>query len=411
MFELNRSGLRGQPLLDKDRMAFGPDAVEEVVRMMELHPSYRATPTHSMERLACQLGVDRVWVKDESGRFGLGSFKALGGAFAVVRVAQKDFERRFGRALQPRELLDPNVRACLRHITVGCATDGNHGKSVAAGAALLGMRARIFVHEGVSGERVDAIAHYGADIVVVKGNYDDAVEFAGRECEANGWIIVSDTSWEGYEDIPRMVMQGYTTMVHELAAQIDGMPTHVFLQAGVGGFAAAISAGLALRGPCTPKFVIVEPSRAACLFESNRAGRCVEVAPQEPTVMSMLECYKPSEIAWGVLARLATAYITIEEEDAVAAMRTLATHGAGFGLISGESGAAGAAGMLASCDVPGIRSELGIDSSSKILLISTEGATAPSIYRRLMSDGSRSAQPTPAPALSDREPTEPAAAP
>ncbi|HVR51191.1 MAG TPA: diaminopropionate ammonia-lyase [Pseudorhodoferax sp.] len=393
MFELNRSTRHGQALSAGTIQAFGPEGVAQVVQTMALHPSYRPTPLHDFGDLAQHLGVAAVELKDESGRFGLGSFKALGGAYAVVRIAQQHLQRELGRAVAPQELLDPNLRSRLRLLTVGCATDGNHGKSVAAGANLLGLRARIYVHEGVSPERVEAIARYGAEMVVVQGNYDDAVRFATAECEAHAWTIVSDTSWEGYEDIPRMVMQGYTAMVHELKSQLRGKPTHVFLQAGVGGFAAAMAAAIALNIHAQARFVIVEPERAACLFASNLAGECVTVPAQDATVMSMLECYRPSDIAWDVLTQLATAYMTIGEDEAVEAMRTLARAGAEAGLVSGESGAAGAGGLLAACRAPAVRSALGLDASSRVLLFSTEGATAPAIYQALMRDASRAAEP------------------
>jgi len=386
MFELNRSERQGKALPESDVRAFGHQAVTEVARVMQLHPSYRATPLHSLNALAKRLSIASVEVKDESSRFGLGSFKALGGAYAVVRIAQQHVERELGRPVTPQELLDPNIRSRLRELTVGCATDGNHGKSVAAGANLLGLRSRIYVHEGVSQERVDAIARYGADMVVVKGNYDDAVDHAARECEANGWTIVSDTSWEGYQEIPRIVMQGYTTIVHELASQLGGAPTHVFLQAGVGGFAAAMAAAISLNINSKAKFILVEPDRAACLFFSNRAGECISVPAQEATIMSMLECYRPSEIAWTTLTHLTSAFMTVNEDDAVEAMRTLARHGASAGLVSGESGAAGAAGLVNACNDPAARKALGLDATSRVLLFSTEGATAPLIYKSLVGD-------------------------
>lgn len=395
MFELNLSRRRGGTLPASAIEAFGPQAVAQVVQTMQLHPSYRPTPLHNLAALAQRLGVASVEVKDESGRFGLGSFKALGGAYAVVCLARHFLERELGRQVSPQELLDPDLRSRLRTLTVGCATDGNHGKSVAAGAHLLGLRARIYVHEGVSQERVEAIARHGAEMVVVKGNYDEAVDFATQECQAHGWTIVSDTSWAGYEDIPRTVMQGYTTMVHELASQLRGKPTHVFLQAGVGGFAAAMAAAITLNIETRAKFVLVEPDRAACLFASNRAGACVAVPAQEATVMSMLECYRPSDIAWEMLAPVATAFMTVSENQAIDAMRTLARDGAGVQLVSGESGAAGAAGLIAACAAPALREALGIDGQSRILLFSTEGATAPSIYQQLVgtTDPAEMAQP------------------
>ena len=180
---------------------------------------------------------------------------------------------RLGRAVDVAALQTPDVRAIAAAMTFACATDGNHGRSVAQGAELVGARAVVFVHSGVSQERVAAIARFGAEIVRVAGSYDDSVEEAARVADENGWTIVSDTSWPGYERIPALVMQGYTAMVREALRQLPEPPTHVFVQAGVGGVAAAVAGHLAVAfADHRPKFVVVEPARAACVFESARVG-------------------------------------------------------------------------------------------------------------------------------------------
>lgn len=386
MIELNKSSNFGKPLLPVDQEMFGAPAAAKALEMLRLHPSYRVSPLRSLRGVASTAGVQSVHIKDESGRFGLGSFKSLGGAYAVVCIALEEASRVLGRVVTASELLDPDVRAVVRNLNVGCATDGNHGRSVAAGANLAGCRANIFVHEGVSPERIAAIARFGANVVEVAGNYDDAVAEAERVCEANNWIIVSDTSWPGYERIPRLVMQGYTVMVSEILDQlVQASPTHVFLQAGVGGFAAAIAANLTLRtGVARPKFIVVEPDRAACLFESNKVGAPIKIAPVEPTVMAMLECYEPSMLAWEILSRLVEAYMTVRDADAIAAMKQLAAAENGASrVIAGESGGAGLAGLLAAATDPRSRELLGLDADSRVLLFNTEGATDPSIYKSL----------------------------
>lgn len=386
MIELNKSSNFGKPLLPVDQEMFGAPAAAKALEMLRLHPSYRVSPLRSLGGVAATAGVQSVHIKDESGRFGLGSFKSLGGAYAVVCIALEEASRVLGRIVNASELLDPDVRAVVRNLNVGCATDGNHGRSVAAGANLAGCRANIFVHEGVSPERIAAIARFGANVVEVEGNYDDAVAEAERVCEANNWIIVSDTSWPGYERIPRLVMQGYTVMVSEILDQLaQTSPTHVFLQAGVGGFAAAIAANLTLRtGAARPKFIIVEPDRAACLFESNKAGNPIKIEPVEPTVMAMLECYEPSMLAWEILSRLAAGYMTVQDTDAIVAMKQLAAAENGAAsVIAGESGGAGLAGLLAAAADPRSRELLGLDAQSRVLLFNTEGATDPSIYKNL----------------------------
>lgn len=385
MIERNKSINRGKPLLALDQEMFGPVAAEKALAMLRLHPSYRPSPLRSLGEVAATAGVRSVHIKDESGRFGLGSFKSLGGAYAVVCLALEEASRVLGRPVLPGELLDPDVRAVVRNINVGCATDGNHGRSVAAGANLAGCQANIFVHEGVSPERIAAIARFGANVIEVDGNYDDAVAEAERVCHANNWIIVSDTSWPGYERIPRLVMQGYTAMVSEILDEMVELPTHVFLQAGVGGFAAAIAANLTLRsGASRPKFIVVEPDRAACLLASNEADAPVKIAPVEPTVMAMLECYEPSMLAWGILSRLVEAYMTVRDPDAIAAMKQLARAENGRSrVVAGESGGAGLAGLLAAASDPQGRELLGLDANSRVLLFNTEGATDPSIYKSL----------------------------
>lgn len=271
-------------------------------------------------------------------------------------------------------------------MTVACATDGNHGRSVAAGARLIGAKAIIFVHSGVSAERVDAMARMGAEVIRVDGAYDDSVAECNRVCADSGWTVVSDTSWPGYERIPGLVMQGYIAMVSETLAILSRPPTHVFLQAGVGGLAAAVAGRLAVAlGNARPTVIVVEPARAACLFASAQDGRVVKVERGPATIMAMLECYEPSVIAWRILERVADGFMTVDEEDAVAAMRRLATPGRDEpAVVAGESGGAGLAGLLRAARDPDIRSAIGLNSASRVFLINTEGATDPSLYAQLV---------------------------
>jgi diaminopropionate ammonia-lyase len=385
MIEANRHEDYGKALLAIDQEMFGPDAAARVTQMLQLLPTHRATPLRALPDIAKTLGVASVHIKDESRRLGLGSFKALGGAYAVVCLVLEELGRLLKRSVAPSELLDPAIRSLVAQLTVGCATDGNHGRSVAAGANLVGCKACIFVHDNVNQERVDAIARFGARLIHVAGNYDDAVAEAERVCHSEGWTIVSDTSWPGYERIPRLVMQGYTAMVTEALAQLPKPPTHVFLQAGVGGFAASVAANISLvLGAARPKFIVVEPDRAACLFESNRVGEPIKIEAGEPTVMAMLECYEPSLIAWGVLSRVADAYMTLRDEDAVAAMNQLARpRDNSAAIIAGESGGAGLGALIAVMRDADARAMLDLNATSRVLLFNTEGATAPKIYRKL----------------------------
>jgi diaminopropionate ammonia-lyase len=267
-----------------------------------------------------------------------------------------------------------------------CATDGNHGRSVAQGAGLVGARSVIFVHAGVSRERVEAIARLGAEIVEVEGGYDHAVREVARVGAERGWKIVSNTSWPGYERIPGLVMQGYTVIVREALRHLAEPPTHVFLQAGVGGLAAAIAGHMAiLLGLKRPKTVVVEPTRSACIYASAEAGRPATIPHRGPTVMTMLECAEPSLIAWRVLSRVGDAFMTVEEEDAVAVMNRLARpKGNDAAIVAGESGGAGLAGLIRAAGDIGMRAALGLDAASRVLIINSEGATDPDRYAELV---------------------------
>jgi diaminopropionate ammonia-lyase len=386
MFLLNRHPDRGQPLDPADAAALGEAAALEIQHFLAHRDNHAATPLLHLPALAAELGLGALYVKDEGHRLGLGSFKALGGAYAVIRLVLEEASRKLGRPVDVTHLHAPDVAAVAAGMTFACATDGNHGRSVAQGAQLVGARAVIFVHGGVSAGRIEAIARFGAEIVQVAGTYDDSVAEAARVAEAKGWTVVSDTSWPGYERIPLLVMQGYTAIVHEALQQLSEPLTHVFVQAGVGGVAAAIAAHLSLKfADKRPRFVVVEPARAACLYETAKAGQPVKVAHGAPTVMAMLECYEPSQVAWRVLARTADAFMTVEDEEAVAVMNRLARPLAQDPVvIGGESGVAGLAGLVRAATTPEIGAKLALDSASRVLVVNTEGATDPARYIELV---------------------------
>jgi diaminopropionate ammonia-lyase len=385
MFLPNQHPDYRKPLDPVETETFGVKAAEEVERYLTYRDNHAPTPLHILPTLAAELGVGAIYVKDEGFRLGLGSFKALGGSYAVIRLVLEEASRQLGRQIDVTELHLPEVRSIASGMTVTCATDGNHGRSVAQGAQLVGARAEIFVHSGVSDERVAAIARFGAQMVRVDGTYDDSVAEAARVAAERGWTVVSDTSWPGYERIPGLVMQGYTAMLREALRQLPEPPTHVFMQAGVGGVAAAVAGHLALvLGDQRPTFVVVDPARAACLFETARAGHPVRIEHGEPTVMAMLECYEPSLVAWRVLSRVADAFMTVDEEDAVAVMNRLARPaGNDPAVVAGESGGAGLAGLIRAAD-PEIRAALGLSEASRVFVINTEGATDPARYTELV---------------------------
>ena len=375
-------------------------AAAKAVALLAQCFDYRPTPLVSLGETASRCGLESVHIKDEGARLGLRSFKALGGAYAVLRLVLQRASDQLRRsvpaaglphpasgslALPPTGAVDtagdPDVARVAAGMTFACATDGNHGQSVAAGARLVGAHAVIFVHETVSAERRAAIARFGADLRVVPGGYDDAVAESARQCAEHGWTLLSDTSWPGYADTPALVMQGYTALVHEIAQQIAVAPTHVFLHAGVGGFAAAVATCLHSVFPTGPRVVIVEPEQAACLLASARAGQRVKIAAGRPTIMAMLECYEPSSLAWDLLEPLATAFMAVDDADAVAAMRVLARPRADAEVVvAGESGSAGLAGLLKACANPAWKSALGLNARSRVLLVNTESATDEARY-------------------------------
>ncbi len=386
MFLLNTNPVHGQPLDAIDAEMLSVKAASEVERFLTFRDNHAETPLQNLDSLAAELGVAAIHMKDESLRLGLGSFKALGGSYAVIRLVLEEASRRLGRAVDIAELHAREVKAIAQGMTFACATDGNHGRSVAQGAQLVGARAAIFVHAGVSDERVKAIARFGAQMIRVEGTYDDSIAEAARVAADEGWTIVSDTSWPGYERIPGLVMQGYTAMVREALRQLPQVPTHVFVQSGVGGVAAAVSGHLAIvLGDERPTFTVVDPARAACLFETARAGHPVKIAHGEPTVMAMLECYEPSLVAWRVLSRVADAFMTVDEADAIAVMNRLARPcGNDPAIVAGESGGVGLAGLMRALDDRQAKAALGLDGASRVFLINTEGATDPERYAELV---------------------------
>ena len=347
-------------------------------------PGYAPTPLVQLPALARTLGLGAIHYKDERGRFGLRSFKALGGAYAVANVLRGKVAEATARAdIGSRDLLSGKFADVVGEATVTCATDGNHGRSVAWGAQLFGCRCVIFVHEHVSQGRRDAIAHYGAEVREVKGNYDDAVRHAAATAAANGWTVVSDTSYPGYRDIPLDVMHGYGVMAAEIAQAFgEEPPTHVFAQAGVGALAAAICASFWLHWEARrPSFIVVEPTSADCVTQSLAAGHPVVVGGSLDTVMAGLACGEVSELAWEILHHGANAAVAVDDAYALEAMRTLAFPATGEpAIVTGETGGTGLAALLAARDHPQVRETLQLTDRSTVLLLGSEGDTDPRIY-------------------------------
>lgn len=363
-------------------------ALADARREIASWPGYAPTLLCPLPGLAEAAGIGGVFYKNEASRFGLSSFKALGGAYAVLRILQQIVLERTGQHCSARDFAD-GLHADLRQgVTVTCATDGNHGRSVAWGARNFGCGCVIYVHGSVSQNRCDAIAAFGADVRRVAGNYDDAVRQAAADAAANGWHVVSDTSYPGYVDVPRHVMQGYGVMVEEVLDQLPAgvLPSHVFLQGGVGGLAAAVCATLWERlGATRPSVVIVEPETADCLYRSAVEGSPVVVEGDLDTMMAGLACGEVSVLAWDILAEGANAFMTITDAAAMDMMRTLADSTFGdAALVAGESAVAGLAGMFVASADPHAREALCLGSESLVLVFGTEGATDPALYAAIV---------------------------
>ena len=352
-------------------------------------PGYAPTPLIALAGLAAEFGIDQLLYKEERHRFGLNSFKALGGAYAVMRVlAKKLAHRGVPDQITSRDLAAGRWREITGDITVVSATDGNHGRSVAWGARTFGCRCVIFVHESVSQGRRDAIGRYGAQVREVKGNYDDAVRHAAATAATEGWTVVSDTSYPGYSEIPLDVMHGYGVMAAEVVQQLANSqpPTHVFAQAGVGALAGAVCATFWLQwGDRRPRFVVVEPTHADCVYRSLEAGHPVVVDGALDTVMAGLACGEVSELAWEVLQSGTNVALAIDDRFALQAMRALAEPTAGdAAVVAGETGCVGLAALLAAQDRPALQRALALNEDSRVLLLGSEGDTDPLIYRQVV---------------------------
>ena len=379
--------------------AFGRAQAEQVRRFHRSFPEYSVTPLVALTNLAKSLGVRGIYVKDESKRFGLNAFIVLGGSYAIgVEVAKKlalPLEQ-----LTYAQLTDPAVKGKLGEQTFVTATDGNHGRGVAWTANRLGQKAVVYMPKGTALERLQNIQKLGAEASITDVNYDDAVRMAQAYAEKHGGMVIQDTSWEGYEEVPLHIMQGYTTMGAELLEQLDELqvrPTHVFLQAGVGAMAGAMTGFLAdYYKEERPLITIVEPLNADCIYRTAAAndGRLHNVGGDLQSMMAGLCCGEPCSIGWQQLAAYADNFVAMPDEVAALGMRVLGNPLAGDApIVSGESGAAGlglAVAALREQELAWLQEALQLDTDSVIICISTEGATDVANYRKVMWEGAYS---------------------
>lgn len=349
---------------------------EKAFDVISQWPNYKPTDLFSLDDFANQMGVAKVLYKDESTRFNLGAFKALGGAYAVQYLLEK-------RA----ELGDENIAASP--LTVCTATDGNHGRSVSWGAQLNNIPCHIFIHKGVSKGREKLLMSHGATVHRVNGNYDDSIAECIKMSEKYGWQIVSDTSWEGYREIPTQVMAGYTVLAAEIIQQLEQQNdalTHIILQAGCGGMAGALIAYFWKHWrDDLPEVIIMESSMSDCVLESMQRDAIHLVDIVDETLMAGLSCGEVSELAWPILRYGASHVLTVDDEGVKPMMRYLAkSEGERPNIVGGECSASGLITLKTMMDNPELAQTAKIDENSVVLMIGTEGATDPKLYKEIV---------------------------
>ena len=376
-----------------DVSAFGAESVARAVRFHQSLPDYEPTPLADLRRLSAGLGLGRIAVKDESKRFGLNAFKALGASYAVARYLAQDLGIPESE-MTYESLQKPEYRERLRSVTLVTATDGNHGRGIAWTAKLFGLFAHVFMPKGGSPERLANIRGLGAAASFTTYNYDDAVRHAAKMAKEQGWVLIQDTAWDGYTEIPLRIMQGYTTLAHEAAEQFGEPPTHIFLQAGVGSLAGAVTGYFTARyGEKRPVITIVEPNRADCLYRTAAAsdGERHIVTGDLDSIMAGLSCGEPNPIAWEILKDYADHFVSVPEWVAAKGMRILGNPlDADARVVSGESGAVTTglvAELMQNHSLDYLRDRIGLGKDARILCISTEGDTDRTHYRRVVWDG------------------------
>ena len=340
--------------------------IDEAIKSISSWETYSPTPLLKLDKLNEELKFNEIYYKDEDKRFNLKSFKALGGAFAVYKISSRK-----------------------KNITVSTATAGNHGRSVAWGAQRLGLKCKIFISENVSESRAEAMRNLDAAVIRVQGNYDNSLKECIKQSKENNWEIVQDVSWEGYKEVPKLIMAGYTIMIKEIIDEIDANSiTHVFLQAGVGGMAAAMIAGFAKLSKNVPKFIIVEPDNADCVFKSIKNGKPTSINIKKETIMGGMSCGDVSSIAWKILKNSANYCVTISD-NAISSTVALLAEGqlSSEKIIAGECAVPGVIALIGTYNNKNYLNKMGLNSDSKVLLFGCEGLTDEAMYKKLLDEG------------------------
>ena len=359
--------------IENDNFSFNKDKIFESLSKKNIDEAYLSisewvgyspTPLVELNKLSKELNLNKIFYKDESKRFDLKSFKALGGAYAVEKVSKGN-----------------------KDIVVATATAGNHGRSVAWGAKRLGLKCKIFISEFVSDARGNAMADLGAEVIKVKGNYEKSLIECIKQSTENNWQIVQDVAWKDYISVPKFTMAGYSVMMKEIIDQIQNDKiTHIILQAGVGGMAGAMIAGIARYLDYVPETIIVEPDSAACVLESIKSGKIEKIDIKRESLMGGMSCGEVSLVPWEILKNSVRYCISLPDDDIAKTMKLLGN--AIFSnekIIAGENSAPGVISLIASCEDEKIKDKLGLNKDSYILVIGCEGDTDQEMYQKLIS--------------------------
>ena len=327
--------------------------------------NYKVTPLLKLNKLKKNLKLNNIFYKDESKRFHLKSFKALGGAYAVQKITQGD-----------------------KSTTVATATAGNHGRSVSWGAQRLGLNCKIFISEFVSEARADVMRNLGADVIRVKGNYEASLKECIKQSKINGWEIIQDVAWEGYEKVPKLTMAGYSVMIKEISNQTDKYITHVFLQAGVGGMASGAIAGIAKYFKRIPKIIIVEPETADCVLQSVEKGEIQKIDIKKESIMGGMSCGEVSLVPWRILKNAVNICVSISDDNIAKTIAMLEKkYFSNEPIIAGECATPGIISLIAASENENIKNKLELSDESNILLIGCEGDADENLYKKLLNEG------------------------
>ena len=350
---------------DKILDVCGKENLTDAYNTISSWQNYDVTPLVKLNKLSNKLNFNNIFYKDESKRFLLKSFKALGGAYAVQKITKGN-----------------------KSITVATATAGNHGRSVSWGAQRLGLNCKIFISEFVSEARADVIRNLGADIIRVKGNYEASLKECIKQSKKNGWEIIQDVAWEGYEEVPKLTMAGYSVMIKEISNQTDQYITHVFLQAGVGGMAAGAIAGIAKYFKRIPKIIIVEPEAADCVLQSVETGEMKKIDIKKESIMGGMSCGEVSLVPWRILKNAANSCISIKDDNIAQTVAMLKKkYLSDESIIAGECATPGIISLIGASEDKNIKDKLELNEKSNILLMGCEGDADEKLYKKLLNEG------------------------